>query len=29
MTLGVDVSDFVGTGLEDDGSENLRLQNTR
>ena len=25
MTLGVDVSDFAGTGLEDDGSENLRL----
>ena len=25
MTLGVDVSDFAGTGLEADGSENLRL----
>jgi len=25
VTLDVDVSDFAGTGLEDDGSENLRL----
>ena len=25
VTLNIDVSDFAGTGLEDDGSENLRL----
>ena len=28
VTLNIDVSDFAGTGLEDDGSENLQIDNT-